>query len=63
MTGHRQPWYLDRLRDELERVAAIEGRRERGPAPGRPRPAPAGRARRRRRWWRSPWSLPSSRSS
>ena len=33
MTGHRQPWYLDRLRAELERVAAIEDRRERGPAP------------------------------
>ena len=39
MTGHRQPWYLDRLRAELERVAAIEDRRERGPAPGRLRPA------------------------
>ena len=39
MTGHRQPWYLDRLRAELERVAAIEDRRERGPAFGRLRPA------------------------
>ena len=38
MTGHRQPWYLDRLRAELERVAAIEDRRERGPALGRLRP-------------------------
>ena len=44
MTGHRQPWYLDRLRAELERVAAIEDRRERGPAPGRLRP-PLGRLR------------------
>jgi hypothetical protein len=41
MTGHRQPWYLDRLRAELERVAAIEDRRERGPALGRLRPAVA----------------------
>jgi len=39
MTGHRQPWYLDRLRAELERVAVIEDRRERGPALGRLRPA------------------------
>ncbi len=39
MTGHRQPWYLDRLRAELERVAAIEDQRERGPALGRLRPA------------------------
>src|SRR5215208_2670318 len=39
MTGHGQPWYLDRLRAELERVAAIEDRRERGPALGRLRPA------------------------
>jgi hypothetical protein len=39
MTGHRQPWYLDRLRAELERVAAIEDRRERGPALGRLRPS------------------------
>ena len=39
MTGHRQPWYVDRLRAELERVAAIEDRRERGPALGRLRPA------------------------
>ena len=39
MTGHRQPWYLDRLRAELERVAAIEDRREHGPALGRLRPA------------------------
>ena len=39
MTGHRQSWYLDRLRAELERVAAIEDRRERGPALGRLRPA------------------------
>jgi hypothetical protein len=38
MTDHRQPWYLDRLRAELERVAAIEDRRERGPALGRLRP-------------------------
>ena len=40
MTGHRQPWYLDRLRAELERVAAIEDQRERSPALGRLRPAP-----------------------
>src|SRR5215203_2964788 len=40
MTGHRQPWYLDRLRAELERVAAIEDRRERSPALGRLRPSP-----------------------
>jgi hypothetical protein len=39
MTSHRQPWYLDRLRAELERVAAIEDRRERGPALRRLRPA------------------------
>ena len=39
MTGHRQPWYLDRLRAELERVAAIEDRRERSPALGRLGPA------------------------
>ena len=39
MTGHRQPWYLDRLRAELERVAAIEDRRERSPALGWLRPA------------------------
>ena len=39
MTGHRQPWYLDRLRAELERVAAIEVQRERSPALGRLRPA------------------------
>ena len=39
MTGHRQSWYLDRLRAELERVAAIEDRRERSPALGRLRPA------------------------
>src|SRR5687768_17936954 len=39
MTGHPQPWYLDRLRAELERVAAIEDRRERSPALGRLRPA------------------------
>ena len=38
MTGQRQPWYLDRLRAELERVAAIEDRRERSPALGRLRP-------------------------
>src|SRR5688572_13885249 len=38
MTGHRQPWYLNRLRAELERVAAIEDQRERGPALGRLRP-------------------------
>ena len=63
MTGHRQPWYLDRLRAELERVAAIEDRRERGPALGWLRRRSAGCARRRTRWWRSPWSLPSSRSS
>lgn len=29
MTGHREPWYLDRLRAELERAASIEDRRER----------------------------------
>jgi hypothetical protein len=28
MTGYREPWYLDRLRAELERVAEIEDRRE-----------------------------------
>lgn len=28
MTGHREPWYLDRLRAELERAAAAEDRRE-----------------------------------
>jgi hypothetical protein len=39
MTGHRQPWYLDRLRGELERVAAIEDQRERSPTLGRLRPA------------------------
>src|SRR3954462_5425810 len=39
MTGHREPWYLDRLRAGLERVAAIEDQRERGPALGRLRPA------------------------
>ena len=39
MTGHRQPWYLDRLRAELERVAVIEDRRERSSALGRLRPA------------------------
>src|SRR4029453_15329558 len=39
MTAHRQPWYLDRLRAELERVAAIEDRRERGPGLGRLRPS------------------------
>ena len=39
MTEHRQPWYLDRLRAELERVAALEDRRERGPALGRLRPS------------------------
>src|SRR5215207_2640454 len=39
MTGHRQPWYLDRLRAELERVSAIEDRRERSPALGQLRPA------------------------
>ena len=39
MTSHRQPWYLDRLRAELERVATIEDRRERSPALGWLRPA------------------------
>ena len=39
MTEQREPWYLDRLRAELERVAAIEDQRERGPALGRLRPA------------------------
>ncbi len=29
MTGRREPWYLDRLRVELERAAAAEDRRER----------------------------------
>jgi hypothetical protein len=29
MTAHREQWYRDRLRAELERVAAIEDRRER----------------------------------
>ena len=37
MTGHRQPWYLDRLRAELERAAAAEDRRERRGALGRVR--------------------------
>jgi len=35
MTGHREPWYLDRLRTELERAAAAEDRRERRGALGR----------------------------
>ena len=37
MTGHREPWYLDRLRAELERAAAAEIRRERRGALGRVR--------------------------
>jgi hypothetical protein len=37
MTGHREPWYLDRLRAELERAAAAEDRRERRGALGRVR--------------------------
>ena len=35
MTGHREPWYLDRLRAELERTAEAEDRRERRGALGR----------------------------
>ena len=37
MTGHREPWYLDRLRAELERAADAEDRRERRGALGRVR--------------------------
>ena len=37
MTGHREPWYLDRLRTELERTAEAEDRRERRGALGRVR--------------------------
>jgi|1186.fasta_scaffold318779_2 hypothetical protein len=37
MTGHREPWYLDRLRAELERAAESEDRRERRGALGRVR--------------------------
>ena len=37
MTGHREPWYLDRLRAELERAAEAEDRRERRGALGRVR--------------------------
>lgn len=37
MTAHREQWYRDRLREELERVAAIEDRRERRGAIGRVR--------------------------
>ena len=37
MTGHREPWYLDRLRAELERSAEAEDRRERRGALGRVR--------------------------
>jgi hypothetical protein len=37
MTGHREPWYLDRLRAELERAAVAEDRRERRGARGRVR--------------------------
>ena len=37
MTGRREPWYLDRLRAELERAAAAEDRRERRGALGRVR--------------------------
>ncbi len=37
MTGHREPWYLDRLRAELQRAAEAEDRRERRGALGRVR--------------------------
>jgi hypothetical protein len=37
MSGHREPWYLDRLRAELERAAESEDRRERRGALGRVR--------------------------
>ena len=37
MTGRREPWYLDRLRAELERAATAEDRRERRGALGRVR--------------------------
>ena len=37
MTGHREPWYLDRLRAELERAAEAEDRRERRGVLGRVR--------------------------
>jgi hypothetical protein len=37
MTGHREPWYLDRLRAEIERAAVAEDRRERRGALGRVR--------------------------
>ena len=37
MTGHRESWYVDRLRAELERVAEVEDRRERRGALGRVR--------------------------
>ena len=40
MTGHREPWFLDRLRRELERAAKIEDRRERRGALGRLRLSP-----------------------
>jgi hypothetical protein len=37
MTGHRETWYLDRLRAELERTAEAADRRERRGALGRVR--------------------------
>jgi hypothetical protein len=37
MTGHREPWYLERLRAELERAAESEDQRERRGALGRVR--------------------------
>ena len=37
MTRHHEPWYLDRLRAELERAAEAEDRRERRGALGRVR--------------------------
>lgn len=37
MTGHRESWFLDRLRAELERAAAAEDRRERRGVLGRVR--------------------------
>ena len=43
MTGHRERWYLDRLRAELERAAESEDRRERRGALGRVRPSRSGR--------------------
>ena len=35
MSEHREGWYLERLRDELHRVATLEDERERRPVRGR----------------------------